>query len=206
MGDFAITTELKQAFQSQNIEYYPLKEASAEEFFDAIGKAKKINAHGAFVTQHSIDEYRQMEHLFITEDGTAGIAITKDNNIVSIFNGGEKRGVLKTLLPMAIEHGGRKLDNYGSPKLSAMYELYGFNPVSKVKFNGQFAPDDWNYERDGTPDVVFWIHNGDSATDVVINFGRYRVPWDSVQEFATYEDAGHYRDDLILKIDQMEEL
>lgn len=162
------------------------------------------NEHGAFVTQHSIEEYAQMRKLFLTLDGKAGIAITNDNNIVSIFNGGEKRGVLKTLLPLAIENGGRKLDNYGSPKLSAMYELYGFNPVSKVKFNSLFAPADWNYERDGEPDVVFWIHNGDSAADVVINFGRYMVPWDAVQEFSTYDEAEAYRDNLIQEIDSME--
>ena len=78
-----------------------------------------------------------------------------------------------------------------------MYELYGFNPVSKVKFDSRFAPDDWNYERDGEPDVVFWIHNGDSAEDVILNFGRYIVPWDAVEEFATYEEAANYRDSMI---------
>ena len=204
MGDFTITDELREAFQTRNIEYFPIRETTAEEFYKAIGLAKQINEHGAFVTQHSIEEYKNMKHLFITKDGTAGIAITKDNNIVSIFNGGTKRGVLKTLLPVAIENGGRKLDNYGSDKLSSMYELYGFNPVSKVKFNSKFAPDDWNYERDGMPDIVFWIHNGDTASDVVINFGRYLVPWDVVQDFSTYEDAEKYRDRLIEEIDAEE--
>lgn len=142
--------------------------------------------------------------LYITLDGSAGIAITSDNNIVSIFNGGGKKGVLKTLLPLAIGQGGRKLDNFNSAKLSGMYELYGFNPISKVKFNSQFAPDDWNYERDGEPNIVFWIHNGDSAEDVVLNFGRYDVPWDAVQEFSTYEEAGQYRDAVIDMIDRDE--
>lgn len=203
MGSFAITEKLKQAFEKKNISYYEIKIASPEEFYAAIGKAKLSNPHGAFVTQHSLEEYKNMI-LFTTLDETAGIAITPDNNIVSIFNGGEKRGVLKTLLPIAIESGGRKLDNYNSPKLSSMYELYGFNPVSKVKFDSRFAPDDWNYERDGEPDVVFWIHNGDHAEDVVLNFGRYLVPWDAVQEFGTYEEAEIYRDDIIRKIDEME--
>lgn len=203
MGDFTITDELKEAFRKMKIEYFPIRIATPKEFSSAIEKAKRINKHGAFVTQHSEDEYKNMK-LFITLDGSAGIAITPDKNIVSIFNGGEKHGVLKTLLPLAIGHGGNKLDNYNSKKLSAMYELYGFNPVSKVKFNSQFAPDDWNYERDGEPDIVFWIHNGDSAEDVVLNFGRYEVPWDTVQEFATYEAAGAYRDDLIDQIEKEE--
>ena len=204
MGDFTITDSLKNAFEKNNITYYPLKIATPEEFYNAIGNAKETNEYGAFVTQHSIDDYKRMR-LFITIDGTAGIAITEDNNIVSIFNGGEKRGVLKTLLPVAIENGGRKLDNYDSAKLSAMYEMYGFNPVSNVKFNSKFAPDDWNYERDGEPNVVFWIHNGDTAEDVVFNFGRYLVPWEFVETFNTYEEAEKYRDNLINQIDKMEE-
>ena len=203
MGDFTITEELKQAFKERGIEYIPIRIATPEEFYKAIESAKAANEHGAFVTKHTVDEYKDMR-LYITIDGCAGIAITSDNNIVSIFNGGEKRGVLKTLLPLAIGQGGKKLDNFNSAKLSAMYELYGFNPVSKVKFNSQFAPDDWNYERDGEPDIVFWIHNGDSAEDVVLNFGRYEVPWDIVQEFATYEEAGEYRDSLIKAIEENE--
>lgn len=204
MGNFTINPELLAAFQKRQITPYCLRIATPEEFYESIGKAKRVNEHGAFVTQHSVEEYRQMKCLFLTLDGTAGIAVTQDNNIVSVFNGGIKRGVLKTLLPIAIKMGGRKLDNYNSEGLSSMYELYGFNPVSKTKFNANFAPDDWNYERDGEPDVVFWIHNGDTAEDVVINFGRYQVPWDSVQEFKSYEDAEIYRDELIKEIDAEE--
>ena len=75
MGDFAITDDLKKAFEERNIQYYPIRVATPEEFYEAIGKAKQTNEHGAFVTQHSIDEYREMR-LFITMDGQAGIAIT----------------------------------------------------------------------------------------------------------------------------------
>lgn len=205
MGDFTISNELSEAFQKCGFDFVVLKNATPEQFFDAIGKAKEINPHGAFVTQHSIEEYKEMPHLFLTLDNSAGIAITQDNNIVSIFNGGERRGILKTLLPVAIENGGRKLDNYSSDKLSALYELYGFNPISKVEFDRNYAPDDWNYERDGCPDVVFWIHNGDSAPDVVFNFGKYLVYWNDVKAFPTYDDAMRYRDEVIDLIDKMED-
>lgn len=92
MGDFTITYELGLAFQKTGIQYYKLKIATPEQFYNAIGKAKESNPHGAFVTQHSIEEYSKMRRLFLTMDETAGIAITQDNNIVSIFNGGEKHG------------------------------------------------------------------------------------------------------------------
>lgn len=201
MGNITITDELQKVFEERNITFHPLRRATPDEFYHAIGEAKKVNPYGAFVTQHSKEEYSKMM-LFITLDGKAGIAITEDNNIVSVFNGSEKRGLLKTLLPVAIGYGGNKLDNYNSSKLSALYELYGFSPVSSVKFDSRFAPDDWNYERDGEPDVVFWIHNGDSAEDVILNFGRYVVPWDSVQQFNTYEDAEEYRDKLLKELSE----
>ena len=101
MGDFTITEELKRAFEEKKIEYLPIRVATPEEFYKAIGNAKEANEYGAFVEKHSIDEYKSMK-LYITSDGCAGIAITSDNNIVSIFNGGKKRGVLKTLLTLAI--------------------------------------------------------------------------------------------------------
>ena len=204
MGIITITAELKRAFEEANIDFIAIRSATAEEFYDAIGKAKNVNPFGPFVTQHTVEEYRQMR-LFLTLDGTAGIAITSENNIVSVFNGGSKRGVLKTLLPVAIEQGGVKLDNYSSGRLSDMYAAYGFVPISKVKFNRDFAPSDWDYQRDGEPDVVFWIHNGDSAPDVVLNFGKYSVDWDDIKEFDTYEKAEIFRDELLKFINAMEE-
>lgn len=133
-----------------------------------------------------------MRFLFVTLDCKAGIAITKDNNIVSIFNGGgTQKGLLKTLIPVAIEFGGKKLDNFDSDKLSS---LYGFNPISKVPFNEIFAPSDWNYERDGKPDIVFWLNSCNNADTVLYNFGNFDVDWDNVEEFATYEKAKEFRD------------
>lgn len=197
MGSFTIRESLQRAFEQKGIQYFQLKTATPEEFYDAIGKAKQRNPYGPYVTQHSIETYREMRFLFLTLDEMAGIAITKDNDIVSIFNGGERRGVLKTLLPVAIDAGGMKLDNYDSGRLSALYELYGFQPATKTRFEETFAPEDWNYDRDGKPDIVFWIHNGDCAEDVVLNFGSYEVSWEDVQGFDTYEEARKIRDEMI---------
>ena len=156
-------------------------------------QAKKTNEFGAYVDQHTIEEYSKMRFLFLTLDNKAGIAITTDNNIVSAFNGGKQKGVLKTLIPMALEVGGKKLDNYDG-KLSALYELYGFDPISNTEFDETFAPEDWNFERDGTPDIVFWLHNGDDTNDVLLNFGGYDADWDNVKKFSTYEEAKDFRD------------
>lgn len=196
MGDFTISDELKRAFAENGVQYISVKRAKPFEFYMAICRAKKQHEYGAFVTAHSPKEYKDMR-LYLTTDKQAGFALTQDGNIVSVFNVSICKGVLKTLLPIAIENGGCKLDNFNSPKLSALYELYGFDPVSKTEFDKQFAPVDWNYERDGEPDIVFWIHNGDSASDVVFNFGAYDVDWSKIRAFSSYEEAEAFRDGLL---------
>lgn len=195
MGNFTIKDKfekIQKIFEENDFKFVPLKSATPEEFYSAIGNAKEVNQFGTYVDQHTIEEYSEMQFLFLTLDNKAGIAITTDNNIVSIFNGGSQKGVLKTLLPVAIEFGGDRLDNYDG-KLSTIYELYGFNPISNVAFDATFAPEDWNYERDGMPDIVFWLHNGDSVSDILLNFGEYDVDWEVVKKFSTYDDAEAYR-------------
>ena len=95
---------------------------------------------GKLIEQKNITKlsYSKMPFLFLTLDNTAGIAITSDNNIFSIF-----------------------------------------------------------YSRDGKPDIVFWVHNGDSTEDVILNFGNYIVDWEHVHTFKTYDEAEGYRDRII---------
>ena len=40
----------------------------------------------------------------------------------------------------------------------------------------EYAPDDWNYERDGRPDIIFWIHNGESAEQIAATLGTRELP------------------------------
>lgn len=54
MGNFTISEELKRAFKERNIECFEIREASPEEFYDAIGRAKISNEHGAFVVVRQI--------------------------------------------------------------------------------------------------------------------------------------------------------
>jgi len=57
VGDFAITDSLKNAFNKKKIDFYELRIATPEEFYNAIGQAKRNNPYGAFVTQHEIGDY-----------------------------------------------------------------------------------------------------------------------------------------------------
>ena len=90
---------------------------------------------------------------FQLKDYNIGYAIKPDGDIVSVFNNSNVRGIGKALIQSAIKNGGTKLDHYDG-YLSSLYEPLGFKEVERYKWDDQYAPSDWNYERDGRPDVV----------------------------------------------------
>lgn len=61
----------------------------------------------------------------------------------------------------------------------------------------EYAPDDWNYERDGRPDIIFWIHNGESAEQIAKTLGAREMPDLSHLPLMDYEEAAKYRDGLL---------
>jgi hypothetical protein len=167
-------------------------------FHQAIGRAKQNNMHGAFVTQHEVSEYAN-DALFLSEDGNTGVAVTPDGDIVSVFknpNGKAKKAVHSILLT-ALENGGVKLDNFDGA-LSDMYWNHGFIPVARTSFDPEFAPTDWNYARDGQPDIIFWVHNGEDAQTVARRIGEYGdLPDLTKLPVMSYDEAAAYRDNIL---------
>lgn len=167
-------------------------------FHQAIGRAKQNNMHGAFVTQHEVSEYAS-NALFLSEDGNTGVAVTPDGDIVSVFknpNGKAKKAVHSILLT-ALENGGVKLDNFDGA-LSDMYWNHGFIPVARTSFDPEFAPTDWNYARDGQPDIIFWVHNGEDAQTVARRIGEYGdLPDLTKLPVMSYDKAAAYRDNIL---------
>jgi hypothetical protein len=46
------------------------------------------------------------------------------------------------------------------PFLPRYYHQFGFQETGRAKFDPALAPANWNYKKDGTPDVVFMKWNG----------------------------------------------
>jgi hypothetical protein len=144
-------------------------DVDAEKFFNAITVAKANNAYGAFVHAYSKEEYNSMK-LFLLNNGSkkgvAGIAVKENGDVVSVFKHPDckiDRVATKLLLPKAIENGGNRLDCFNG-MLPGIYAQIGFAPVAKVRFSESEAPSDWNYERDGKPDIIFMELKKDLST------------------------------------------
>jgi hypothetical protein len=180
--------------------YEPLQTrlSNPQEFLEATKRAKEGHDRGAFVAKHHVEEYENMHALIISEDGSSGIAITRDGDIENVFSFGSKtNGAAYTLFMLAIENGGMKGDNFNGT-LTTMYTSMGAIPVSRTAFNREFAPKNWNYERDGEPDIIFWMLPNEPASVLASKIGTYPEP--SIKDlplFDSYDEAAAYRDSLL---------
>lgn len=179
-----------------------LKPCSSSVFKKKFDSAKSIVPFSWCVDSHSIEDYNNMTILY--SEGQGFVSVSSDGNIGSVLkepNGAS--GFAKTALINAIKHGGDKLDCFaiGNGGLVDMYMQCGFIPVCRLKFNREYAPDGWTLGME-EPDVVFMMHNLDTADDIVKKYGSF-VSYKSFLEdnnipyFDDYDEAGEYRDKLL---------
>ena len=90
-----------------------------------------------------------------------------------------------------------KIPGIGLPEF---YEDHGFIPVGRLKFNCEYAPDDWNYKRDGEPDIIFYVHNGDSIEKILTpDYARHDLS--KVPYVKDYDEGAAKQEELLSNID-----
>ena len=75
------------------------------------------------------------------------------------------KGVADKILKKAVDFGGIKLDNFDN-YLTDIYKRNGFRVVSRTPFNEEYAPEGWNKDTDGTPDVIAMVYDPDNVIDI----------------------------------------
>lgn len=130
----------------------------AEVFADAINSFKASDKYGASVYAYKPADYKKMR-LFLSKDGLTGFAVKPDGDIVSVFNANKGMNAVDSIMPMAIQAGGRKADAFDTV-LPELYSRYGFKPVARTKWNSEYAPEGWDPQtfgkfNGGEPDVVY---------------------------------------------------
>ena len=102
-------------------------------------------ARSGFLTYYSKEELADM-HLYILKGHNAGFALKGGNDIVSVHNNSELRGLSALFLRTAKEKGGTMLDHFDG-FLSGLYRRYGFTDVYEVyQWEEQYRPDAWTYD------------------------------------------------------------
>jgi len=161
-----------------NLHIHQLNDAQL--FRAAIIEAKKINSHSAYVHLCDETEYANGK-MFMINDGTAMVAVKSNGTIVSVIKNPKLakhdglRHINRELMLTALRHGGNQIDCFdGFPP--RLYARFGFFPVCRLAFDDEFAPTDWNFDRDGRPDIIFMIHNGDRLATVESKHDHGRFP------------------------------
>lgn len=196
-----VSSEVRPEY-GRNIRVHQI--SNPKTFHTAIEASQSKNSHSAFVHVYDAEEYAE-KTLFLVNAGCAGCAVTRDGDIVSVFKNDDmakKDDVEKistALLLTAIENGGKKLDCFDG-FLPQNYMKHGFIPVCKVKFNDEFAPEGWNFERDGRPDIVFFVHSGKSPSQIMEEKrkGTYEIyDLTTLPTIEDYDEAAQYRDRIL---------
>lgn len=99
-----------------------------------------------FLSPYAYEELLMMD-LYLLKGHNAGFAIKDGDDIVSVHNNSELRGLGSEFMRKAKEVGGARLDHFDG-FLSGLYRKYGFTDVYEVyQWNEQYAPKEWDYDQ-----------------------------------------------------------
>lgn len=152
-------------------------------FIDARNKSK----HAEFLSPVSAEDLAGHK-LYLSADGTVGAAVTADGDIQNVFNNGGPKGAGTDAMLAAIGNGGKTLDCYDD-FLPAFYQNFGFTETGRMKFNREFAPEGWDYEKLGEPDVVFMARTNEVDDEQArANVQRGSKSWEVPERSTDYTD------------------
>lgn len=129
-----------------------------EEFYGAINSSSK---HKEMLSEYSVEDFAQMK-LFKLDGYNIGYALKKSqdgeyNEIVSVFNNTNIKGIGNELMESAIKNGGCYLDHYDG-FLSDFYSNLGFEEYERYEFDPQYDPEGKFEEKYGRQDIIFRKH------------------------------------------------
>lgn len=208
-GELRVSDKLQEAQRQRGTPTYAVRDTTADpgSYEQALTAGRNSDpANGWCVTPKSAQQLKDGNvRTFMNDNGTVGVGIAPDGDIVAVFknkNGGPPKA-LDTMMPIAIEQGGDRLDCYGEG-LAKLYAKYGFEPVARVEFNKTYANEGWTPDK-GEPYIYVMKHNGDSADTVAQKMGTYpKITDDQLAALPTYgkndyDAAIAYRDSLMGK-------
>lgn len=132
---------------SYSVEFKP---STPADFVAARDAAAKRNP---FLTKSTAEDLKNHK-IILSVDGKVGAVVSPEGDIQNVFNNGGPKGAGQDALYEAIRQGGTHLDCFDD-YLPGLYNNFGFEETGRMKFNRDYAPEGWDYDKYGEPDVVF---------------------------------------------------
>ena len=160
--------------------------ATPKDYAAAIKAAKeRLGDKGALVdeaTERSAAKIvKDGGKLYLTKDGMAGAYVKADGYMGGLFRNpdSQKTAAAAILQDMRKNEGGKFFDSFAQNE--KLYKDNGWKPVARMKFNEEFAPENWEKNKflRTKPDNVFFTKNGLSD--------KWEAPY-----FTDYDEAYAY--------------
>ena len=160
----------------------------AELYHNTLTEVKKsLKEKGDTVSVYPVEDYKNMR-LFLADDGKSGFAIKPDGDIVSVFATQDTSGRSHSMLELAIQNGGKKLDNYDIDKLRNIYDNHGFEVSERIPWDDKYwNPSEWNkpeMERiygSAEPDITYRILEDDNIYNGFNDTDFFTRLWDALR-------------------------
>ncbi len=124
------------------------KRVSPNEFTKTRDRSKRQS----FLSPTPASELQNHE-LYVTQSG-AGYALSPEKDLQGVFNNSETKGAGREAVIHAIGSGTKTLDCFDD-FLPKYYARFGFKETKRVSWDDQYAPEGWDYAKNGRPDVVY---------------------------------------------------
>jgi len=151
--------------KSENPDGVEIQTVSAERFVEAVRRFKhEYPARAVYLSE--IDSGAvQRHHRLLASNGVGGVSISPDGRLEYLFtHGSAVSGLGRALVEEAIDRGAVALDCYEG-FLPEYYRQFGFQETDRVTFDPAKAPESWNPDQHGYPDVVFMQLTGEASED-----------------------------------------
>ena len=152
-------------------EFRIIKNIDGALFHDIFEIVHNYLPNGELVDLH--DNYNDCT-CYLSDDGLSGFAITKNGDLISVFNLNDKRGWLRSIAN-EIKSKAKTLDCYISPiqNLQEMYESkFGFKTASIMDYNMDFDHDNIAANHDN-PQVAFMVNTDENVITKHFNKDQY---------------------------------
>lgn len=171
-----------------NIIFDIFKDVDGSLFHDIFEVAKTYTENGELVDLH--DNYDDCT-CYLSDDGLSGFAITKNGDLISVFNCGTKRGFLYAISSI-VKSQAKTLDCYVSPiqNLQGMYsKVFGFKTSSIMDYNMEYDHDNIA-KNHNEPQVAFMVNTNDDV--ITKHFNKYQYKEAKDYQLSFVKDTKKY--------------
>jgi hypothetical protein len=173
MMEQALEPSIRVAFDALGDDYAPAEVIQFEETTDyqRFEDAKQGNKRSQFLSPKELGDYEGSQ-VVLRQDGNVGFVVDPDGDLQNVFSN-EKGGGVEAILTAIEQYGAITLDCF-DPHLPGYYaKKYGFVEVGRLRFDPAQAPEGWDVEVDGTPDVVIMSYRGGDPATIRSRYGTF---------------------------------